>query len=123
MRRLKLYATSAGTGNAIANVVIPSAGRLRGIQWSVWADSITDNAGVDLEISLASATEIAVNGSQQCVSQVGVRQNFVTSGLSAISITPFHPVDIPVVQGQIIYLHSVVVGTITFNCTAIIHYA
>ncbi len=122
MRTLKLYATGSATGNNVANVVIPSAGRIRGIQVDVSADSITDNAQVDLEVSRASATEINVNGSQQCVCQVGLRNNFVTSGLAAAAVNVFFPVDVAVTQGQIIYLHAVIVGTVTYFGTFLIQY-
>jgi len=122
MKTLKLYATGSATGNAVAQVTIPSSGRIRGIQVAVSADSITDNAQASIEVSRASATEIAVNGSQQCVCQVEARNNFVTSGLSPIGINTFYPVDVQVAQGQIIYLHAVIVGTITYFATFLIQY-
>lgn len=122
MRTLKLYGTGSATGNNIAQIIIPSAGRLRGIQCAISADSITDNAQLSLEVSRSSATEIAINGSQQCVAQIEARQNFVTSGLAPIGINAFFPLDIPVVQGQIIYLHAVIVGTITYYATFLIQY-
>jgi hypothetical protein len=123
MRTLKLYATGSATANNAANIIIPSAGRLRGVQCGVSFDSITDNAQCDLEVSRASATEINVNGAQQCIVQVGIRNNLLTSGLTGLGVNTFLPVDVQVVQGQIIYLHTVIVGTITYFATFIIHYA
>lgn len=122
MRTLKLYATGSATGNNVANVIIPSAGTIRGVQVCLSADSITDNAQIDLEVSRASATEIAVNGAQQAVIQVSIRNNFVTSGMTAAGLCQFLPTNVSVVQGQIIYLHAVVVGTVTYFGTFIIHY-
>lgn len=119
---LKLYGTGAATANAVAQVVIPSRGRLVGIQTAVRINSITDGAQVDLEVSVASAREIAVNGSQQCVCQVAVEGNFVTSGLAQSGVNQFFPVDVPVVQGQIVYLHALVAGTVTYDATFIVHY-
>lgn len=120
MKCLKLYGTGAATANAVAQVIIPTGGRLRGIQYDVSIDSITDNAQADIEVSRASATEINVNGAQQCVCQIGLRNNLLTSGMTGNGLNGFLPVDVNVVQGQIIYLHAVVVGTITYFATFVI---
>jgi hypothetical protein len=122
VRTIKLYGTGSATANNVANVTIPSSGRIRGVQVCISVDSITDNAQIDLEVSRASATEINVNGAQQCVSQVSVRNNFVTSGMVGSAVATFFPVDVPVTQGQIIYLHAVVVGTVTYFATFLLQY-
>lgn len=122
MNTLKLYGTGSATANAVASVQIPSRGRIRGVQLALMADCITDNGAVQIEVSRASAREIAVNGAQQCVIEAAVYQNFVTSGLAAIGINQFFPVSVDVVQGQLIYLHAVVTGTLTYTATAVIHY-
>jgi hypothetical protein len=116
----KLYGTAAATANNVANIIVPGPGRIVGVQWAVRYNSITDGGQVDLEISLASAREIATNGAQQCVSQVAFESNFVTSGLAQTGINTFVPVDLRVTQGQIVYLHCVVGGTIVFDATAIL---
>lgn len=84
----------------------------------MWMDCITDNGQVNCEVSRASAREIAVNGAQQCVLEVSLASNFVTSGLAQTAVNEFIPLDVPVVQGQIIYLHALVTGTVTYNFTA-----
>lgn len=122
VKTLKLYATGSATANAVAQVVIPSGGRIRGVQVCFSVDSITDNAQATVEVSRASATEINVNGSQQCVCQVDSRNNLLTSGMTAASQNVFFPVDVPVTQGQIIYLHAVIVGTITYFATFLLQY-
>jgi hypothetical protein len=122
MRTLKLYATGAATGNGVASVVIPSAAALKGIQVAVRVNSITDGAQVNLEVSRASAREIAVNGAQQAILEVALEGNFVTSGLAQAGINQFFPVSVPVTQGQIIYLHALVAGTVVYDATFIIWY-
>lgn len=122
MRTLKLYATGSATANAAANITIPSAGTIRGVQASVRINSITDGAQVDLEVSRASAREIAVNGAQQSIVQVAMESNFVTSGLAQAGVNQFFPVNVTVTQGQLIYLHALVAGTVTFDATFIVHY-
>lgn len=122
MPTLKLYGTGSATANAVAQIIIPSAGRIKGVQVCLWIDSVTDNAQVNCEISKASAREIAVNGAQQCVCEVSIAGNFATSGLAQFGVNQFFPVDVPVVQGQIIYLHALVTGTATYNFTAVVSY-
>jgi hypothetical protein len=116
----KLYGTASATANNVANVIIPTAGRIVGVQFAVRYNSITDGGQCDLEISLASAREIAINGSQQCVAQVAFESNFVTSGLAQTGVNLFFPVDQRVSQGQIVYLHCLVGGTIVFDATALL---
>jgi hypothetical protein len=122
MNSLKLYGTGSATANAVANVLIPTRGKLKGIAVALWADSVTDNAQVNCEVSKASAREIAVNGAQQCVVEVGLAGNFLTSGLAQFGVNQFFPLDIDVTQGQLIYLHAVVTGTLTYNFTGVIIY-
>lgn len=123
MRTIKLYATGSATANAVASVTIPNASTIRGIQWAIRCDSITDNAALDVEISRASAREIAILGAQQCISESAIQSNFVTSGLTTFGENHFAPVSVKVVQGQLIYLHVVVTGTLTYVVTALLHYS
>jgi hypothetical protein len=122
MRTLKLYATGSATANAVAQLVIPSASTIRAVQYSILFDSVTDAAILRLELSRASATEIAVNGAQMSVAEFGACSNFVTSGLSQPVIVGQIMVNASFAQGQIIYLHSVVAGTLVYYAAFILHY-
>lgn len=122
MNTLKLYGTGSATANAVAQIIIPNKTTIKGVQICLWIDSVTDNAQVNCEVSRASAREIAVNGSQQCIVEASIAGNFATSGLAQFAVNQFFPVNVPVVQGQIIYLHAVVTGTATYNFTAVVHY-
>jgi len=122
LNTLKIYGTGSATANAVAQIIIPNKSRIKGVQWSLLMDSITDGATLRVELSRASATEIAVNGAQQCISEVGMYGNFVTSGLAQFSQVVFLPCDVSVVQGQIIYLHAVVAGTLNYFAMGNIHY-
>jgi hypothetical protein len=101
---------------------MPSKATIRGIQWSVGVDSITDNTIVQLEISKASAREVGINGAQQCISEHYIYGNFVTSGLSILTANDFAPVNVPVIQGQIIYGHAAVAGTVVYYASALIQW-
>lgn len=120
MRSIKLYGTGSATANAVAQVTIPSKGRIVGVQFSAYFDAITDNAVAQLEVSRASAREINVNGAQQCICEINNYANFVTSGLAFAGQNGFLPVDVDVDQGQIIYFHAATSGTITFLGTFIL---
>jgi hypothetical protein len=122
MRTLKLYGTASATANAVAQLTIPSAATIKAVQYSILFDSITDNGKLQLELSRSSATEIATNGAQQCICELGLYSNFVTSGLSQPVLAGMLFVSSPFAQGQIIYLHTVVSGTLTFYATFVLHY-
>lgn len=122
MRTLKLYGTGSATANGVASVTIPSAGTIRGVQCAVRMNSITDGAQLNIEVSRASAREVAVNGAQQCICEVVAEGNFVTSGLAQFGINQFFPTNVSVVQGQIIYLHALVGGTVVYDATFVISY-
>jgi len=117
----KLYATGSATANGVASITVPSPCRLIGMQWSVKFDSITDNGICTLEVSAASSTEIAINEAQQCIAEVSYQSNFVTSGLVNGSLVKAMPIPaVPWAQGQKIYLHAVVAGTITYTGGAVL---
>lgn len=116
----RLYASVSATGNNSAQVIIPSAARILAVQWALDFDSITDNGACAVEISRASTTEMAVNASQQAVAEVRWFSNFLTSGLAVGNINMFSPVDISVFQGQIIYLHHIITGTVVCRGGALV---
>lgn len=120
MRSIKLYGTGSATANAAAQITIPSKGKIVGIQVGAMFDCTTDTAQCTLEVSRASARETAVNGAQQCIAEVSIYSNFVTSGLSQPGINTFLPVDVEVDQGQIIYLHALIAGVIVYYGTFLI---
>ena len=122
VRTLKLWATGSATANGAATVIIPSASTIRGVQVAVRINSITDGAQLNLEVSRSSSKEIAVNGAQQSVCEVCLESNFVTSGLAQQGINQFFPVAVPMTQGQILYLHALVAGTVIYDATFVIHY-
>lgn len=116
----KLYATGSATANGVATLTIPSASRLVAIDWAVNFDSITDNGICTLELSVASATEIAINASQQCIAELRYQSNFVTSGLLNGAVNKWTPMPgVPFAQGQFLYLHAVISGTIVYTGGAV----
>lgn len=116
----RLYGTGSATANAIATVTVPRSSRLAAVQWAVKYDSVTDNAACVLELSVASASEIATNESQQCISELAWFNNLLTSGMFQGSQNLWLPVDVQLAQGQKIYLHSLVTATVTWIGGAIL---
>lgn len=112
----KIYATGAATANNVANILVPRPSTLVAVQWAVKFDSITDNGTCVLELSLASATEVATNQAQQCISELAYASNFVTSGLANGAVNMWVPVEVHFAQGQTLYMHAgLVAGTITYT--------
>lgn len=101
---------------------MPTAGRIAGIQVDFSIDSITDGAQVRCELSKVPTNQIAVNGALDPFFEIGLYGNFVTSGLAQTGVNQFFPVDVPVRQGEIVYLHVTVGGTATLFFNAILHY-
>lgn len=123
MRTLQLYATGSATATSVAQVTVPSAGRILGIQVALGIDSVTDNAMVRLELSKVPTNQIATNGALDPFLEVNLAGNFATSGLAQTGVNQFFPVEIPVRQGEIVYVHATVGGTATYYFNAILHYA
>ena len=122
MNIIKLYGTASSTTNNVANVLIPTRGRIRQVQLAFYADGITDNGIGVIEVSKASAREVGTNGAQQCIVEAALEANFVTSGLSLYGINLVVPVDVAVSQGQLIYLHIYISGTLGITGSALLHY-
>lgn len=122
MRTLQLYATGSATAAAVAQVVIPSGTTIKAVQIALDIDSITDNADVTLEFSKVPSSQIAVNGALDPFLEIRAKSNFVTSGLAHFGVNKTFPVSVPCRQGEIVYVHAAVTGTITYRVTAIIWY-
>lgn len=122
MPQIQLYATGSATATSVAQVTIPSAGRLTGVYLELLITSITASALVRVELSKVPTNQIAVNGALDPILEAGQAGNFVTSGLSTSGLNQFYPLNISCRQGEIIYLHVTVGGTATYYCNAILIY-
>jgi len=119
----KIYASVAADTNNAANIIVPRNSTLIAVQWGLKVDAITDNAEMVAELSLASANEIGVNDAQLCISEVCQTFNFVTSGLYGGGLNLYVPVSIPLTQGQKVYYHCFITGTITIIGGAVLWFA
>lgn len=122
MRTLQLYATGSATASAVAQVTIPTAGRIKGVQLQLTQDTTTDGGRAEIELSKVATSQIAVNGAQDPFLHVGLLNNLTTSGVGQTGVNQFFPLDVQVRQGEIIYLHALVSNS-TYFATCIIHYA
>lgn len=121
MRTIQLYGTGAATANAVAQVTIPTSGKLRGAKITLTADSVTDNSHVRIEFSKAPASQIAVNGALDPFLNCGLFIN--GTQVAPNGVNGFYPLDVDVRQGEIIYLHVLVAGTLTYFANVIFDYA
>ena len=122
MRNLQLYATGSATGTSVANVTVPAATTIKGVLINLVATSITAGAIVRLSFSKVPTNQIATNGAQDPFLEVGLSNNFVTSGMNALNLTRFYPISVSCRQGELIYVHATVAGTITYYVNAIFQY-
>jgi hypothetical protein len=121
-KSIQLYATGSATANAVAQITIPSATTLRQCNLSAMADAVTDNAAVRLQFSKVPTSQIAVNGALDPFLEIAVYGNFATSGLSLFGVNQFYPLAVHCRQGEIVYVHATVAGTITYFVNAIFFY-
>lgn len=120
--RLQLYGTGSASGTAVAQVTIPSAGKLVGVYAELLVTSITAGAVVRIEITKVNNNQIATNGALDPILEIGQAGNFVTSGLAQNGVNQFFPLNVSVRQGEIIYLHATVGGTATYYANFILMY-
>jgi hypothetical protein len=122
MNTLQLYASASATASAVAQVVIPSRTKIKGIQYAISLVCKTDAVTVDLELSKIPTSQISVNGAKDPFFHFAAASNFVTSGLSQPSFCYFIPLDVDCRQGEIIYLHAYLTGTATFRFHGLLYY-
>lgn len=122
MRTLQLYGAGSATATSVASVTIPASARIVGVQVNLLLDSAVDNAIVRCELSKVPTNQIAVNGAIDPFLEVGLESNFTTSGLAQTSVANFYPVDVACRQGELVYLHVSVTGTLAYSFNAILHY-
>lgn len=123
MRTLQLYGAGSATATSVATVTIPASTTIKGVKVCLLIDSVTDNADVSLELSKVPTNQVGVNGAQDPFLQVGASGNFATSGLAQVETGRFIPLSVPCRQGEIIYLHATVTGTLAYKATFIFDYA
>jgi hypothetical protein len=120
--RIQLFASGSATGTSVAQVTIPSAGKLIGVQYSFVVSCKTDAGQARVELSKVPNNQIGTNGALDPILEVGTFTSFVTSGLAHSSDVGFLPLSVSVRQGEIIYLHATVAGTVTYAANFILIY-
>lgn len=122
MTNLQLYASGSATASAVAQVTVPSATTLKGVYIAVAADTVTDNSTLVLEFSKIPVSQIAVNGAKDPFLEVRVENNLLTSGMTLAGVNQYFPLAVPCRQGEIVYVHAFVGGTLSYTATAIFVY-
>lgn len=112
MRVLRLHSGSvAASSDNVVNLVIPKNGRIRSIRWTGYSDVITDNATLRLQLSLNAASQMSVNNTVGVIDMLQRFHNGTAGTLTNLEKQVL--VDIPVAQGETVYLHANIGGTIT----------
>lgn len=113
MRTYHLAATITGTGANQCSVLIQRSGRIKSVRWGIAIDAATDNAALAVELNSGATSQIATHEGPNVIDGVRAHTNFTTSGLTLSSINVQRLLDYPVGQGERIYLHAVVGGTLS----------
>lgn len=123
MRTIQLYGAGSATATSVANITIPVSTTIKGVKVCLLIDNVTDNGDVSLEVSKVPTNQIGVNGAIDPFLQVGASANFATSGLAQTLTGTFIPLNVSCRQGEILYLHATVTGTIAYKVTFVFDYA
>lgn len=122
LRTLQIYGTGSATANAVAQVTVPSASTIKGILASLECLAKTDGARLAVELAKVATSQIAINGALDPFFEMRADTSFVTSGLIQGAQNIFVPLHVPCRQGEIIYLHAFVSGTVTYYFNGVLIY-
>lgn len=118
MRYYRLYANAA-QANA-ANCQVIKSGRIKTVKWFARFDTNTDNASVDAELSLSPISTIAQNDSRGPVDAIAYANNLATNGSGVGQVNQQSFIDMPIAQGERLYLNTASSGTVALVVNAII---
>lgn len=119
MRTYKIYGTGAATANNVANILVGKSGRIKSIRWSARVDAVADNSVAVLELSMSPQAQSGTNDTTSEIAEVSIFGNLATSGFVHSSLKAQELVDIPIAQGERVYLH-VAITTATYYATAFV---
>lgn len=101
----KLYASTIGDG--AANLDIIANGRIEGVYFSGYTGLSADADSFEAEVSFSSSSGFTTNDTKSSIACVRQEVELVTSGEVQNALNVFvGPLDIPVTQGERIYLHT-----------------
>ena len=121
MDMIGFYATTAATANAIAQIQIPRAGRLRGIDWNLNADLDADGEACIYELSFLPVYQSDTNNTRNLICNIGISLTGAV-GPAAGAVGRFVPLDIAVSPLQILYFNAVLTGTASAAVRGVIHF-
>lgn len=109
MRIYKLHGNiTVGTVNSIAQLDIVEDGKIQALLWAggpQGLDALNDELRV--EVSFASTNTLDSNDVRQAIAEIGISQNFLTSGGGIGSIhQTLSGLNINVIAGERIHMHS-----------------
>lgn len=123
MEIIGMYGTTAATANNIANIPVPRRGKIRGLQYSVYADLDADGEAAAWELSLLPVFQSTTNNTRNLIATFRVGATDVAgAGLVENSINGFVPLNIDVDPLQILYMNAVLAGTGASEARFLLHF-
>jgi len=122
-RTVQVYASVTASGDALASIMVPQAGKLRKVLWAI-AATVYGAAGDYLiaELSTNSARQVTTNDAAGLVSIASLSHNTaVDAGANTFTNTEVAP-DCYFKAGDRIYLHATENGTSTFSVRALLFF-
>lgn len=123
MRVLKLYAASATTTNAAAQVQFPRRGRIKGVLFTNGMTAGADGTTIVGELSFSSTGQQTTNDTIGPIAGFEHRQRWI-AGLNTamVSMNVYIPMDVPVNAFDRVYLNLLISGTVTAEITQVFIY-
>lgn len=121
MRIYTLYKSFTATADAAANFMVVAKGRIKCVVFSVGAQLNADAEFFHVEVGAVPTIQSRTNDSVGAIAICKGMCGLLTSGANQCGYNLIVPVDYPVEAQDKIYLHGVLTGTTSVDCSALVY--
>lgn len=109
--------------SAAVTLDVPMNGRLIGLSWAFSADLDADADYAYAQLSFLAASLLTTNDARGVIDTKRINHHVVTSGSVVATWNGYVQLpDVPVMQGERIYLHATGAASIPYACTVQLHF-
>lgn len=113
---------TGGDEDGIATIDVPMQGHLVGVDWAAQYHMDADAEYFQAQLSFSSDGSFQANDNRAVISEIRAELTLTTSGTVPGGINRYVPMDLPVMAGERIYLHSFGAAGVTGRVGAILHF-